>query len=491
LISRAATVKNNIVTLLEYFSLLLEHPVEEAAESSVLPKCELFQLPLLFKKASERWVFTGEVIGNFQVLACSLNTLGSHLEAFKPDHASKYKMESAPAIRVLKEAEALVGDDPEAKEVEENMRDDCLMQVLGPMMRAAPFNAEIQSVVTEANATYASKGGTPDFMQKFLEEMQVTADRARQDAALGVREKCDNLRDAILLKIGDAVFGELATRSVRELYSSLQEAQSDTISVWAQLDGQRKSHEKRLGPRLANPNAEKELADLINDEAERYKAAQIRSREDRKRIVICLRKQVDIFVQRLAATFEAAVRLVDSLPLHPHFVSLPGDEHVEPARMSIKRRMRRLQKGEALHEHGDGLPERTWEGVPRYELRQLLRGSEWPVDVDLRDATPEQLAELSPAVVSFRSPVHKKLFERRNFYYGSYKSQFMKEVDSLAADLQARENNEQAGQKNWESSVKQLNHDAVIPVLEIEEEKEEEPAAPPPAPTKSPKGKAK
>jgi len=67
----------------------------------------------------------------------------------------------------------------------------------------------------------------------------------------------------------------------------------------------------------------------------------------------------------------------------------------------------------------------------------------------------------------------------------------MKEVDSLAADLQARENNEQAGQKNWESSVKQLNHDAVIPVLEIEEEKEEEPAAPPPAPTKSPKGKAK
>merc|ERR1712007_141020 len=129
----------------------------------------------------------------------------------------------------------------------------------------------------------------------------------------------------------------------------------------------------------------------------------------------------------------------DALPLRSHFASLPGDEQVEPPRMSIKRRMRRLQSNTSVDQHGDGLPERQWEGVPQHELRGLLRGAEWPADSEFADATPEVMMELTPTVASFRSPVHKKLFERRAFYYNQYREAFVSEVQRRSAELAERE----------------------------------------------------
>merc|ERR1719502_1146384 len=195
-------------------------------------------------------------------------------------------------------------------------------------------------------------------------------------------------------------------------------------TAWEELNGRRANHEKRLGPRLSNPNAEKELQQLIEEEANRYKAALEQMKDDRVQIVTCFRNHADLFRNRLAAAFEATFKIVDAVPLTPHFLPLPGDETVEPARMSIKRRMRRLQKGESVDQNPDMLPPRQWPGIQLYELRGTLKGSEWPKDKELAEATPEMLEELSPQVVSFRSPTHKKLFERRNFYYNQYKAEF-------------------------------------------------------------------
>jgi hypothetical protein len=357
---------------------------------------------------------------------------------------------------------------------------------MGPVLRADTFNTEIESIKKEAHDTYQGKGGTPDYMVTFLKEMEVSANRARQEIALGVRERSQILRNETLLELGDAVFGELSSRSLREMFKSLRGVQDKFAIAWEDLNSRRANHEKRLGPRLSNPNAEQELLNLIDEEANRYKAALLQMKEDRAAIVTCFREQADLFVTRLAAACEASFRLVDACPLAPHFAPLPGDEQVEPARMSIKRRMRRAQKGESVDQNPDSLPPRSWEGIRRYELREGLRHSQWPKDKELAEATPEMLAELTPIVVSFRSATHKKLFERRNFYYDNYKAEFLLEVKNRAMELSSREDKEQAGQTNWTSMVSQLNPEAVIPEVQLEEEEEE-----PPPVEESPKGKGK
>jgi len=494
LMARAATAKQNILDLMAHFDTLcnLESTSPDAVSLKRLPRAPQFELQDYFRKSRDPWVFTGEVFGNLYILAGAINNLGTHLEAFKPEMAASYKLDALPAMRVLSEAEALIpGDAPDdVKSNELALRDQCLIQVMGPVLRADPFKAEIESITKEAHDTYASKGGTPDFMTAFLAEMKTSSDRNRQEMALVVREQGIILRDEKLLLLGDAIFGELATRSLHELFDSLQVVQDKMAVVWEDLNGRRANHEKRLGPRLSNPNAEQELIDLVNMEAERYKSALVQMKDDRVSIVTCFREQADQFVKRSAAAFEAAFKLVDTLPLPQHFNPLPGDEQVEPPRMSQKRRMRRLQKGESVDQNPNSLPERSWKGVSLFELRDNLRGAEWPKDKELAEAErqeclQEKLAELTPTVVSFRSATHKKLFERRNFYYEMYKEEFLLAVKNRSMELKEREEKESAGQTNWNSMVIQLNPETNIPVVELEEEEEE------PPPEEDPKGKGK
>lgn len=480
LFAQAHTVKDNSLKLMAHFDKLsgveTTETHGEGLDPKKLPKCELFDLKDYFSKSGSPWVFTGEMIGTLYILASALNTLCSHLEAFKPDKAARYKSDAMPQLRVLSEAEALIPTDAsaEAKALEASLRDQCLMMVAGPVMRANPFATQLQTFIKEANDQYASKGGLPAQLAQYIKDMEVSAGQTSKDIALELRARCASLRDETLLRLGDSVFGELCTRSLQELLDSLRQVQNKMSSIWKNLDSQRADHEKRLGPRLANPNAEQELQTLIDEEAARFKAALVQIKEDKEVVVVCLRKQADLFVVRLAAAFEATVRLLDAVPLPAHFAPLPGDDQVEPVRMSIKRRMRRLQKGQTIDETDNGLVVRNWEGFRRYELRQSLRGDEWPKDKELADATPEMLAELTPTVASFRSATHKKLFARRGFYYERYKSEFLRQVANRAAEISARENKEQAGQTNWNSMVKQLNPEAILPEVKLEEEVEEE-----------------
>lgn len=493
LLTQAQNAKDNIYLLVDHFGKLCEQtPVNgEAIEQKKLPKTKLFDLQEYFKKSGDQWVFSGEILGTFYVLACAMNSFCSHLEAFKADSASTYKLDGMPQIRVLSEMEALVpGDAPEEiKATERTLRDQCVLQVIGPLARADIFTAQIQTFIKEADATFASKGGVPENVKKYIKDMEGSCARNRQEINLELRERCTFLRATILIQLGDAVFGELYARCLQEMLKSIREVNEKKARAWKELDLKRADHEKRLGPRLSNPNAEQELQNLIDEEAARYKAALVQMAEDRTTVVACLRKQADLFVVRVSAAFEAAIRLVDAIPFPAHFSPLPGDELVEPMRMSIKRRMRRLQKGQTCNEYGGNLVPRNWEGVRRYELRELLRGGEWPKDVELADASPEVLAESTSTVVSFRSPAHKKIFERRNFYYDQYKADFVAQVNNRQTELSAREIKEEAGQTNWKSMVLQLNPEAVIPDVRLEEKVEEE--APPPEPEPKAKAKAK
>lgn len=495
LLTQAHDAKNNIFLLVDHFGMLCEQtPVNgEAIDHRKVPKCKLFDLHDYFKKSGDYWVFSGEIIGTFYVLACALNSFCSHLEAFKADSASTYKLDALPHIRVLSEAEALVPADAadEIKTTERTLRDQCVLQVIGPLVRADVFTSQIQTFIKEADATFASKGGVPENVKNYIKDMEGSCARQRKEINLELRDRCNVLRSTILLQLGDAVFGELYARCLQEMLKLVKEVNDKKARVWKELDIKRADHEKRLAPRLSNPNAEKELQSLIEEEAARYKAALTQITEDRATVVACLRKQADLFVVRIAAAFEATVRLLDAVPFPAHFSPLPGDELVEPMRMSIKRRMRRLQKGQTCNEYGGNLVPRNWEGIRRYELREMLKASEWPKDVELADASPEKLAELTSTVVSFRSPAHKKLFERRNFYYDEYKADFFSQVTNRASELSAREKKEEAGQTNWKAMVMQLNPEAIIPDVQLEEKVEEE-APPQPVETKEkPKAKAK
>jgi len=455
LIARASNVRQNIQDLFDYLTSLTECTVDDPVEAARLPLCPKFQLRQYFQLAGEPWVFTAEVIGVLYVLVSALSILGSHLKAFKDEHAKRYGADSIVPVCVLDERRATVSEDGCRSEAEAKLREECLVQVLGPLHRMESFNSEIASIVKSANESY-DKGATPEFMRRYLEEMQLFADRARQEAVLGVRERSDTLRESTLLKLGDSIFGELTARATSDLHRWTREAQLRNASDWSVLDREWTEHERNLKPQLANPNAEAKLQELISSEATRHSKALAMLEEDRTRMADGLREQADAFVQRLTAKFEVAIRLVDALPLRTHFSNLPGDEDIELPRMSIKRRLRRQQSGADV-DHGDSLPGRQWEGLPLNELRRTLQGDGWPEDEKLAQTTPEMLEQLTSTIGSFRSPVHKKLFERRAFYYERFRGEFRNQVRQRNADLKVREEKEQRADRNWQAIVAQLS----------------------------------
>lgn len=472
LIARGVTLREHLKTLLSFFRELCELPVDDAIEVSTIPACQSFPFRPFLSRADvwgegtkHDWTFTAELVGLLYVIVCILNFTALHLDALSDKFASKYQMDSIPRVAFFDEREPLctasedTAADPESTH-EAIFRRECLQSLVGPLLHAESFSTTIAGIRQTVEDFYNARGGLPDFIKSFLFDerkgMVPSADRTRLEAAVVIREQCDTLRGDTLLQIGDALFGELAARTLRGIRERAVEVLAQNTNQWRSLDRQRASHEQRLNPGLANPNAEAQLAELIEAEKARFKAGQKLIKEDRVLLSNCLRQQADSFVCCLAARFEAAIRLIDAVPLHGHFVNLPGDEHVEPPRMSIKRRMRRMIAGASVDTGNDKLQERSWAGLPLNELRQKLSGEEWPPDEKLAGASPEVLQASSPNVDSFRSPVHRKLFERRGYYYSTFMAEFTNEVARRNQQLIVRESKEQAGQDNWVSNIRQL-----------------------------------
>jgi hypothetical protein len=471
-----ADARNRIGSVCDYLAALSELPVEDVGDPSSLPPFQIFRLRDQFVDKERPWVFTAELLGTFSALVCSLDCLGTHLDAFQDTYAPKYKLDNIKLVRILEEAELTCADgDDNGKNQEQALRQLCVGKVIGPLFGCDNYNSVIKSIVNTAKERY--KEGLPSFMETFLNDMQESAEKTRMDGAMTIRERCDELRETTLLQLGGALFGELASRSMRQLRARAEQAKAITLASWAESDELREAHERALNPKLANPNNEKELVALVNHEADRCETALSMVVEDRARMAQLLRVEADAFVRRLSARFEVALALVDALPLHSQFMHLPGDEQVEAPRMSIKRRLRKMQSGQPM-DSGDGsLPARSWNGVPSHELRCLLRGGTWPDDAELAGLGDEQLSERTPAVSSFRSPLHRDLYNKRNEFYKRFMEHFSVEVDCRSGELTARENKERVGDRTWNSMVRQLNPEAVEGALEARRLIAEEKAA--------------
>eukprot|EP00931_Biecheleriopsis_adriatica_P004181 TRINITY_DN105892_c0_g1_i1.p1 TRINITY_DN105892_c0_g1~~TRINITY_DN105892_c0_g1_i1.p1 ORF type:complete len:1662 (-),score=474.65 TRINITY_DN105892_c0_g1_i1:61-4488(-) len=535
LISRAATVKQNIQQLLDQVVQLMQLPAQEGGiEITSVPPNDFVSLKTFFRRGGDSWNFTGEVLGTLYVTVCTMAVLGSHLGAFKESKAPKYLLSAVPSLRILREDASVMpakekreevlrlaqeakgsnlaemdGEarlaaevalrDAQSLEAETALREDFLLRVLGPLLKSENFNVEIESIVKASHEAYAGQaGGTPDFMQTFLSEMQASSEHSRQESCRKLRVWGDELRETTLLTLGDSLFEELTMRSLAEMQRATREAHEKTVQRWSECDKLRTSHEQKLNPRLADANKEAELLALVEAEAQRYESALGTCRDDREAMATALRGAAESYVCRLTSVAEQAMLLVDLLPLHSHFGALPGDEKVEPPRMSIKRRLRRLNasaeapasptekvdpkaKGKAAAApppdptpEEPGLPERQWLGLPKYELRAKLYGNGWPEDPDLAppegDPTvtedmagkpdPQKLQELTSSLNSFRSPVHRSIIDGRLHHYEKYKAQFQAEVERRFSELTARETKEEAGERNWQSMVQQLRGEA-------------------------------
>jgi len=466
LVSRASTVRQNIENLLNHFVTLCTLSSSTASAKDI-PECPLFNLQAFFETSGQSWVFSAELTGMFYILVVALNQFATALEAYREPHAPKFKADALPNICVLREEEVLVpASDAPMQQVEANLREECVLRVLGPLMTMDSFNKEIESIVAAGHQAYKEKNAqTPDFMLKFYEEMRASAERARLDIISSIRQGCSALREGGLLELGDALFGSFTERAIQDLHKQTKSRQSSMSAVWADLDAQRAVNEKQLKPGLANPNLEDELLQLISEEEARRDKAVAAMAEGRQSTATGLREHGIGYVARLQSNFETAIRLVDAMPLMGQFIDLPGEDGAEAPRMSIKRRMRRQQNNDTAEQHTDKLPPRAWEGFPRVELLQRVSGGKWPDDPELKGKEGEA-QELTPAIESFRSPFHKKLFERRAFYYDRFRAEFDAMVKRCDDDLSKREDKEEARERAWQAAVKQLKGEATR--LEVE-----------------------
>ncbi|CAE8611415.1 unnamed protein product [Polarella glacialis] len=316
LMARAETVRQNIEQLLEYVQQLcsVHVPEDGSLEVSSIPRSPaLIRIKDYFKRSGDAWTLPGELMGTVYVVVCTMSVLGTHLGAFKGAKAPNYQLAALPTLRVLREDETLMPPAEEQQQVQQlaqkgeaalpeeraavaaavktatslemeaALRENCLMNVMGPLMKSEHYTGEIASIVKASNEAYAGQaGGTPDFMLKFLSEMQTHSEHTRQEAARGLRAWGTELREQTLLGLGEVLYAELTARSLAELRQATKEVRQKSVVRWAECDSLRTSHEQQLNPGLSNPNAETKLLALVDAEAARHEMALAMCGNDRE-----------------------------------------------------------------------------------------------------------------------------------------------------------------------------------------------------------------
>merc|ERR1719171_312923 len=274
---------------------------------------------------------TGEVRAGLYLLAESIAHFGRVLGAFKPAHADKYKAEETPQIAVMDEEQVMrvEGDAPE-KEYFEN----AILELLQSIPNEKQINEQILAIDEEARKhDYdIAGGGVPQFMLSFLENMKTSAEAFRQEKARQLRAVCVKLRTETLVQMARTVFANLLENRKLVLEQRAEEAAEKVRKVLKHTEATRRQNEKNLTPSMANPNYAKQLADLCQREEERYQLALNNIHDNWRERAELLRHERGCTIREFSSTFEVLVRLVDRIPLKPHFEKLEGDDAVEIAR---------------------------------------------------------------------------------------------------------------------------------------------------------------
>merc|ERR1719197_2173439 len=286
--------------------------------------------------------------------------------------------------------------------------DNAILELLQTIPTESPIDEQIKAIDEEARKhDYdIAGGGVPQFMLSFLENMKTSAEAFRQEKVRQLRAVCVKLRTETMVKMAKTVFANLLENRKLLLEQRAEEAADKVRRVLKKTDASRKQNEKNLTPSMANPNYAKQLAELCEQEEKRYHKALNNIHKNWQERAELLRQERGCTIREFSSTFEVLIRLVDRIPLKPHFEKLEGDDAVEIARMSLKRLLRKkmesqlgtpqdqkewrqqMMKGEdatkfadvlsshsgAVDQSGEKLPDREWECLP---VDSLVMQPEW------------------------------------------------------------------------------------------------------------------
>ena len=300
-------------------------------------------------------------------------------------------------------------------------------------------------------------------MESALSALEASAQKNRQDVCRELRRICDKLRGDSSIACARQIFNDLDARSIESLMGRLASKEKAFRDKFLQSKLLRNQHEKELRPGLANPQCAHLLNDLKSRESQRHQTFLTdiaAAHADFKKILV---EEAKFFLGSAHASMQAHFAVMDTVPLWPHFVLVPGDEQVTQARMSIKRLQRRKSQGAdgPVDQSGQCLPSRVWEGLPGGQLR-LHSSWDGPIlkddAVSEDDASQAEVVELgdTASINSYRSTAHKAFFAARNRVFESFVDVFQARQKQLATLVHAKLVWERSGQAHWDHMLDRL-----------------------------------
>lgn len=449
-------------------------------------------------RPGEAWPLALEIRALLTVIGLAVRLTGGFLTAWKPEHGENFGFDKFPQVCFVREDVALGGADTDGmedlKKAEDAFKHEVIIDLFGRIRKSEPLAVEAKKVRESVSVHY--KGTIPQFMETYLAHTHKLERNHRVQLSLELKELASGLRGEVLCDVVARAFTDLARRQQEALETACKGAEKEPNEALAGTAERRRELDGALGPHLAQPSMAHVLEELCVREKERHAESVKALRGVRIALGEVFRYQAKAFLKALVAQFEAIVTLVDALPLPTHFAKLEEDDATnvteeEREQVSIKRRMRR-QAGAHKPEEG-ALPPRIWEGVPMDEIRiderlwpddpAKKKKVETPPEADAKGAKgkkpptkQEEVIEEKPAVSqsmnSYRSPLHKQLFQSRNKCYDQFCKIFNDAMSERHANWGSREAQEQDLVRSWKLNIKQLKRHSEAAEEDVESEDE-------------------
>lgn len=451
LIARAQNANYALITFFHnYFSKLAFHGLEGPGEEDLLCKGS-FRLTKLHPMPCAM-----ELRGSYAVAVSAIRLICYHLGALLPDFKSQ--LESAAVVPCFVDEASSTLSDRSSESVEVQTVQKAMDLILGGIVTAGAFESSVSLVRAKSMQQFSNN--LPHFMVSSLASMEASAEKNRLEMCKDLRGACDQLRGDTAIACIRQVYNDLETRFVESLVGRLMEKENEFRNKFARSKILRQQHESEMRPSLANPQCAHLLADLRARETIRHTTMLSDIEAIHQDFKSILWHEADLFLRSAHASMEAHCAVMDTIPLWPHFISLPGDEQLEQPRMSIKRLQRRRDTGAVgpIDQTGHTLPKRSWQGMPASLLQ--LHGS-WFASVLCKDDDNEtvqgqSVSDDTPSVDSFRSSAHKATFAARNCAFESFVDVFQARQRQLVTLVHSKLSWEQAGQKHWEHMMMRL-----------------------------------
>eukprot|EP00397_Hematodinium_sp_SG-2012_P050944 GEMP01059442.1.p1 GENE.GEMP01059442.1~~GEMP01059442.1.p1 ORF type:complete len:437 (+),score=76.59 GEMP01059442.1:34-1344(+) len=364
-----------------------------------------------------------------QAVVLSILQLGTYLNGWTPKWEGKHPT-AIPEITQV----------PLADEKQTGKLEDHVTKILGSL----PRDSDIAKAIVDIEATVKTlfDKGLPKWMDEFMEDLHEQFENRRTQYLDRLRNLSANLRQCT----GKPIMSEQTIGFIRDQWQSsfkakVKEKRRSLDQEMETLKHLQKEIERQLGPWLASPNARHILDDLRNKETKRYEDALSTVDRYETEFTTLFWDEALGYRKTLQTFFSVFLKIIDALPLPEHFQTSMSEVDDSAKRQSLKRRLRSSES-----KIPDELPPRTWEGMISDKIIEMMK------------AWGEQVADIEPelAVQSYRSPVHKALFHKRNKVYDEGLATFDIQQKMIRALIDHYRTGEHTGHSNFKRMTQQL-----------------------------------